>query len=57
MNNQENKIMGIGFIKNQLIDDNNLRKLMASNSRQSIDGNGAKRIRELIEIKFKDVFL
>tara|TARA_B100000780_G_scaffold166311_1_gene116382 strand:- start:1107 stop:2153 length:1047 start_codon:yes stop_codon:yes gene_type:complete len=41
----------------RLIDDNSLRKLMALNSRQSIDGNGAKRIRELIEIKFKDVFL
>ena len=40
----------------KLIHDNNLRKLMASTSREAIDGNGAKRIKEVIEIKFKDIF-
>jgi len=42
---------------NLLISDNKLRKLMALNARNKIDGNGVIRIKDLLLSKFKEVFV
>ncbi len=53
MNLSNNKLSGA--IKS-LISDNTLRKKMAIKCRESIDGNGVDRIKDILKAKFKGVF-